>query len=316
MLRSILCFIFLLPTLSAEQVPPDPLASLPPNATEALAQADRVVVYKKSGKRELALHLFFPPGHQTDGPARPGALFIHGGGWGGGAPAVHGYEALLLARRGMVTASISYRLLGQENGAESPADCLADAKSALRYLREHAPKLGLDPTRLAVGGGSAGAHLAAALATIPGYDDPDDRLETPVHPDALLLLYPAFDLIKGWKSGAAHCRRAQIDPASFSPATLAGKDFPPTLILVGADDPVSPPASNSAFFERMKTLGRPVEILTFAGKNHTLFSRQLDDPHFRSYLIHSQRFFQELGWLPEIPLPELPKLEFTRLRTP
>ena len=68
--------------------------------------------------------------------------------------------------------------------------------------------------------------------------------------------------------------------------------------------------------KRMKDAGVSVELFTYAGKAHKLFERTRTDPHFQSYLIHSSRFFQEAGWLPERPLPPLPPVEYTHLKVP
>jgi acetyl esterase len=291
-----------------------PFEELPDTPRQALALADKVLVYKAVDGVDLEMHVFLPK-EPANGKPRPAILYIHGGGWVGGDPSVHAFEGLTLAKRGMVVASIRYRLLG--NGrkgkfpiAKSPGDCLADAKSAMRFFRSHAAEFSVDPNRIAAGGGSAGGHLAAALNTIDGYDDPKDDLSVSAEANALVLLYPAFDLIDGWKGGMSSCRKAGIDLKSFSPATLADKSFPPSIILVGNLDPVSPPKSNSAFLERMKTAGVHVELFTYAGKEHKLFERSKADPHFQSYLIHAQRFFQDLGWLETKPLPSLPQVEY------
>ena len=68
--------------------------------------------------------------------------------------------------------------------------------------------------------------------------------------------------------------------------------------------------------KRMKAAGCSIELFTYDGKAHKLFERDRADPHFQSYLIHSSRFFQELGWLPKRPLPPLPEIKFTHLRVP
>ncbi len=295
---------------------PAEIAALPEDQKLALAQETKVLTYKNVDGTELEMHVFLPK-EPADGKLRPAILYIHGGGWVGGDPSICAFESLYLSRQGIVTATIRYRLLGKgPNKAKSPADCLADAKSAMRFFRAHAKEFSIDPNRIAAGGGSAGAHLAAALNTVKGYDDPKDDLAVSCEANALVLLYPAFDLTGGWGSGITQCKKAGIDPATFSPATLADEKFPPTLILVGREDPVSPVASNAAFAERMKKLGRPVEIFTYAGKEHKLFDRRKSDPHFQSYLIHSSRFFQELGWIEKRPLPPLPAIEFTSVKVP
>ncbi len=297
----------------------DDIQSLPDTQQEALAKATKVLTYKTVGGVDLEMHVFVPE-KPAAGKLRPGVLYIHGGGWAGGDPSVHAFESLYLSRQGMVCATIRYRLLGDGKKnkyaiAKSPADCLVDAKSAMRFFRSHAAEFGMDPDRIAAGGGSAGGHLAAALNTIDGYDDPKDDKAVSPKADALVLLYPAFDLIDGWKGGVASCQKAGIDPVKFSPATLADKTFPKTMILVGNLDPVSPPASNTAFLGRMKKAGVAVELFTYAGKEHKLFERSKGDPHFQSYLIHSSRFFQELGWIEKHSLPPLPKIEYTGARS-
>lgn len=298
---------------------PKEFDSLPETQQQALAKASKVITYKTVDGVDLEMYVFLPE-KPADGKLRPGVLYIHGGGWVGGDPSVCAFDSLYLSRQGMVCATIRYRLLG--NGkkgkysiAKSPADCLSDAKSAMRFFRSHAAEFGMDPARIAASGGSAGGHLAAALDTIPGYDDPKDDAAIPVRADALVLLYPAFDLSGGWGGGIASCKKAGMDPLKFSPATMANKSFPKTLILVGDLDPVSPPASNTAFLARMKKVGVSVELFTYVGKAHKLFERHKTDPHFQSYLIHSSRFFQELGWIAEHPLPPLPDIQYTRARS-
>jgi len=283
---------------------------LPADETAALAQANRKITYKRAGKLDLDLHLFQPVGHKP-GDSRPAILFIHGGGWSNGQPSAMAMHCVHYANQGLVTATIRYRLLGNRT-ASSPADCLADAKSAMRYLRAHAADLGIDPQRIAAGGGSAGGHLAAALANLEGHDDPQDDLKISCKPGLLLLDYPVIDLVDAWKSGAAQCRKAGLDPASFSPALAPLAAMPPTLILAGADDPISSVASNRRFVRRMAAAGHDAELFTFAGQPHALFTRKPADPHLQAVLGLGTRFLQDHGWLPKSPLPPLPAVKYER----
>ena len=89
----------------------------------------------------------------------PGVLLIHGGGWAVGSKAMHHGFGRLLATHGFLAAAVDYRLTGT---APWPA-CLDDCRTALAWLRQSAKELRLDPTRLALLGDSAGAHLAALL---------------------------------------------------------------------------------------------------------------------------------------------------------
>ena len=95
---------------------------------------------------------------------RRSSSFFHGGGWKDGTPTVFYRHCKYFASRGIVAMSADYRV-GRRDGAK-PAQCVSDAKSAIRWLRQHAEKLGIDPNRIVASGGSAGGHLAAATGTI------------------------------------------------------------------------------------------------------------------------------------------------------
>lgn len=98
----------------------------------------------------------------TSGAARaPLVVWIHGGGWQSGTynNPPPGLQAMLEA--GFAVASVQYRLSGV---AIFPAQ-IHDVKGAVRFLRAHADEYGLDPSRFAAWGSSAGGHLTALLAT-------------------------------------------------------------------------------------------------------------------------------------------------------
>ena len=67
----------------------------------------------------------------------------------------------------------------------TPKECVEDAKSAVRWLRQNAAKLGIDPNRIVAAGGSAGGHIAACTGLAPGLEadgeDTADILEAECH---------------------------------------------------------------------------------------------------------------------------------------
>src|SRR5210317_2600573 len=123
---------------------------------------DKAVVYKKVGQVELNIHVFNPPDYAAS-DKRPAIVFFFGGGWNGGSPSQFYPHCAYLASRGMVAMSAEYRV--KTRHGTSPRECVKDGKSALRWIRIHADDLGIDPNKLAAGGGSAGGHVAAATAT-------------------------------------------------------------------------------------------------------------------------------------------------------
>ncbi len=91
---------------------------------------------------------------RVDAPA-PAVVFVHGGGWIHGDPSQAAGNALHLARKGIATIALSYRL-APAHRFPAPLD---DVRHGLRYVRAHADELGIDPDRIALLGLSAGAHL-------------------------------------------------------------------------------------------------------------------------------------------------------------
>jgi gluconolactonase len=146
-------------------VSPQPPASWPENKAEVLPSVTLPegvtphldLTYAKYGTRAMLADIFVPRG---DGP-HPAALILHGGGWHSGDKMKFRAMGLELARRGYVTMAIAYRLSGE---AKFPAN-IQDCHAAVRYLRAHATEYKVDPDRIGVVGGSAGAHLAGLLAT-------------------------------------------------------------------------------------------------------------------------------------------------------
>jgi acetyl esterase/lipase len=101
----------------------------------------------------------------------PGIVFVHGGGWRSGVRANFAPMAIRMAQRGYAAATISYRLSPE---APYPA-AVIDAKAALRWMRAQAARYGIDPQRIAIGGGSAGGQIASLAGVTEGIArfDPD-----------------------------------------------------------------------------------------------------------------------------------------------
>lgn len=114
----------------------------------------------------LRLDLYEPAGDSATG--RPVVIWIHGGGFSDGNRGQMVPYATDSARRGYVAASIDYRLLGE--GAQGIVAAVEDARRAVRWFRDNAVELGVDPERISMGGYSAGAvtSLSAAYFDFPG----------------------------------------------------------------------------------------------------------------------------------------------------
>ena len=144
-------------------------------ATRNLAYQFRIYKHKELPshlQQQLRLYLVYPE-LATPSERRPAVVFLHGGGWGAGNPDQWFPQCRYFALRGLVGVSVQYRL---KSDTTTVAECVTDCKSAIRYLRRNAGGLGIDPEKIVVVGESAGGHLAAALGTIEGYDEPGGSL--------------------------------------------------------------------------------------------------------------------------------------------
>ena len=222
---------------------------------------DRIVTYRKAGDRELTLHIFQPEGFQASGKA-PAFVTIHGGGWVGGTPSRFYPYAHALAAKGYVGISVEYRL-ASEKGV-TVFDCVKDGRAAIRYIRAHAAELGIDPSRIAVSGGSAGAHVAAGTAFFEGMDHEGENLDVSCRPDALILYFPVIDTSK---KGYGNAKIGE-DWETISPVDRVKPGAPPTLVFHGDADKTTPYAGSVRFTENMTKAGNVCELITQPGGGH------------------------------------------------
>lgn len=259
-------------------------------------------VYKQVDGRDLTLYVTVPEGHQpTD--TRPAMVFYHGGGWVGGAPGQFTEHAKYLAGRGMVCVQVEYRLLNRK-GTEPPDVCIMDAKSALRWVRAHAPELGIDPKRIAAGGGSAGGHLAAATAFLTSCNDPHDDPAVDPKPNALVLFNPVYNNgpDAGWGQARVGNRHQELSPAhNVTPGA------PPTLVFLGSRDKLIPVAVAEKFRADMRAAGDRSELIVYEGQGHGFFNHRGADggAYFRRTVVEMDRFLASLGYTTGQPTLQL-----------
>ena len=110
---------------------------------------DRTEVYKTVGDVSLKMHIFEPDRHQATAKA-PAIVLFFGGGWNGGSPRQFYEQSTHFASLGMVALAAEYRI--RKTHKTTPFECVTDGKSAIRWVREHAGELGVDPERIVAGG--------------------------------------------------------------------------------------------------------------------------------------------------------------------
>jgi acetyl esterase/lipase len=266
-------------------------AAPPKKAKTAKPQPTKQQVYKTVGDVELKMHIFEPDNHKpTD--RRPAIVFFFGGGWTGGSPGQFFPHCQYLASRGMIAMSAEYRVKGRHG--TPPSECVKDGKSAMRWIRRNAADLGVDPDKVAAGGGSAGGHVAAAIATAKGFDEQGEDTSVAAVPNALVLFNPVYD---NGPDGYGHSRVTDYWK-EFSPAHNIRKGMPPAIVFLGTQDKLIPTATAEKFKTDMEAVGSRSELLLFEGEGHGFFNfGRGGNTSYTKTVIAMDRFLASLGFL-------------------
>jgi acetyl esterase/lipase len=233
------------------------------------------VVYQKIGDRELKLDCY----PVQPGPPAPALVWIHGGGWQQGTKAQRPDWTSSLLAAGIAVVSIDYRLSDEAKWPAQGADCLR----AVQFVRHKAKDWNIDPHRIAVGGNSAGGHLALwvglhADAANPAAAAPVERESSRVcaivnqcGPADFHLLktvrhgHPAYLYLLGVKE-VAQITESQLN--DVSPVAHVSPDDPPVLILHGTADTTVPVAHAKSLVAALVSNRVPHEVHLFEGVGH------------------------------------------------
>jgi acetyl esterase/lipase len=246
--------------------------------------AERDVAYVDGGDDAQVLDIYYA---EDVSEAKPLLVWIHGGGWRGGSkndvPWMHQLS------RGYVVASVEYRFSQTAIFPAQIDDCLA----AIRYLRKHAAKYGIDRARVGVGGASAGGHLSALVGTaggtgsfkpVGGHADFFDGVQAVCDifgpTDFWTVIKQAEDdpnvkNIFQWNDGDPYSLliggglgEEKERCLAVSPVTYVSEKTPPFLILHGDHDTLVPYAQSVELEEKLKAAGRDVVLQRLPGAGH------------------------------------------------
>jgi acetyl esterase/lipase len=235
----------------------------------------------------------YPPDYNPE-QTYPAIVFFFGGGWNGGSTGQFEPHARYFAQRGMVCFRADYRVRSRHQ--TSPFESLKDAKSAIRFVREHAREFGVDPQKIVASGGSAGGHLAAATALSSAYNEGNDLLSYSCVPSALILFNPVMDNGPGGY-GYERIGEAYKD---FSPLHNIREGAPPTILFLGTEDRLIPVETAAYYQMVMEKVGSRCDLHLYEGQGHGFFNyRQFEI--YKNTIVKSNEFLISLDILPATP---------------
>ncbi|WP_187266096.1 alpha/beta hydrolase [Alkalisalibacterium limincola] len=208
----------------------------------------------------LALDVFAPQAADTPAPV---VVFFHGGTWQGGERGEYRFVGDALAARGALALVPDYRKYPQ---VRFP-DFMDDAAAAVAWAHDHARAHGGDPGRIFLAGHSAGAHIAALLATDPRYLEAHG---VPRHAIAGLIgLAGAYDFLPSDDEELVAIFGSDPDQQARSqPVNFVDRDTPPALLIHGDADRLVKPANSRSLASELRANGVPVAHTEVAGIGH------------------------------------------------
>ncbi len=232
------------------------------------------IIYKTIDNKELKLDIYHSKNITESTPL---LIFIHGGGWVKGDKQDYRGYLIDFAKKGYVTASIQYRFVKK---AKMPAPIL-DVKSAVIWLKKHAEEYHINKDKIAVIGGSAGAHLAMMIgysSDEPNFINYKDTTLISSRVQAVVELYGPTDLTTEFAREHPYIKvgfsksysEAPEMFAKASPLSYITKDDPPTLIFQGTIDELVPVIQADMLEEKLKEKNVPVEYHRLKGMPHTM----------------------------------------------
>ncbi len=270
----------------------------------------RAEVYKTVGDVKLKVYIYEPKGHKA-GAKRPAIVFFFGGGWRGGTPKQFQEHCRYLASKGMVAMTADYRVSSRQG--TKPVHCVRDGKSAVRWIRQNADRLGIDPDRVAAGGGSAGGHVAACTGTLPKHDEPGEDAKVSSVPNAMVLFNPVLitaeaEGLKTFGGERLEKLKARLgvgDPKTMSPYNNIRKGLPPTLVLHGKGDTTVPYSTAEAYVKQATETGLRAELAAYEDMPHGFFNfGRRDNKMFLATVTRMHEFLSSLGYVKGKPTVE------------
>ena len=230
-----------------------------------------ITTYKTVDGFDLEIHLFLPENDKQQ-KRSPVIVYFSGGSWSEGKPDWNFGACKSYAEKGWIGATVEYRLAYRQGTL--PFESVMDAKSAIRWLRQHADEYNIDANKIIASGNSAGGHLVLATAMVENWNEKTDDLRFSPVPDVLMVNSGVYDLTDNntWiRQGLQHRNQDENLVKEISPICLIKKGLPPTLIIHGTNVRNVPFSTAKEFIDKMKLEGNDIEFHVLEGAGHFIW---------------------------------------------
>jgi len=271
-------------------------------------------LFKRTPQRELNVFVDYP-GDWKRTDRRPAIVFWHGGGFTQGNAGQFFAQANYFAARGAVCFRPEYRI--RDLDGTMPHAAIEDGISAMRWIKKNADRFGIDPERIAAGGGSAGGCMAAVMGTVDaekmaaaGFVGRDDDRAISPRPAAMILYNPFVDFFE--PLNIRHLEEEALmsgeDPEDYrelyhaiSAIENLNEDSPPSIILFGTRDAFYP--QQIRWIVKCRELGLTVRDYVYKNEVHSWYN---NSPHLEYTTENVDKFLVEIGLLEAEPKVEPP----------
>ena len=185
---------------------------------------------------------------------------------------------------------------------------MADARAGIRWVRSHAPMLGIDPNRIVASGGSAGGHLALSAALFEEDGAMIEESHVSSKPNALVLFNPWLGTITPTAKPYLPSDPKMVQ--TIAPVEHVRAGLPPTIILQGRADVGAPYATAVSYCVKAQSKGGSCKVVSYDKAEHGFFNppspglpHSVDNPEkgslndfYRQTLWDVDRFLSELGY--------------------
>ncbi len=272
---------------SKPAVPRNPKPSAEEVTIDRMPDAETMAY--REGENAMNLFVYKPDGWKA-GDKRSAFIYFFGGGWSTGTPLRSAAMASWAAENGMIGIAPDYRT--KNRFGTSPLAAVDDGRAAFHWVLEHADELGIDPARVAVGGNSAGGHLALWTAIEKSPPGSDSATSPKTKPAAIVLTSAVTDTSP--QTGYTPSRFGDAATA-LSPVHQLDSKMPPMVIFHAAFDDLVHYSTAVALHHRLTSTGNACELITVPFGGHRFASEWKQNVHTKM-----EELFKHQGLLPAV----------------